>query len=161
MWHKSWWLCVSLRNMVCCFIRHYKGYVYFKYNGFPFRCNIICYLWHIQNLILYKTVKAEKFKSQINLLENKIILNETGHKPCFFIKKQKTPLTTIHMYGIIYIVRDLPIYSQKGKCTMRKSKWFRFVFEDGFCCICRGFSKIEMAVIVKEHGKLVSKILEN
>jgi hypothetical protein len=37
-------------------------------------------------------------------------------------------------------------------------KWYRFIFEDGYCFEARGLSKLEKAVEEREHGKLISKI---
>ena len=30
-----------------------------------------------------------------------------------------------------------------------------YIFEDGYSCYVRGFSKQELAVVIKKHGKLV------
>ena len=35
--------------------------------------------------------------------------------------------------------------------------FYRFIFADGYCCECRGFSKQELAVEERKHGKLVRK----
>lgn len=44
---------------------------------------------------------------------------------------------------------------------MAKAKWYRWVWEDGTVSICRGFDRIEKAAMEREHGKLISKTLEN
>lgn len=41
---------------------------------------------------------------------------------------------------------------------MKKYNWYRFTFEDGTVTICRGYSRQEMAVEVRKHGKLISKV---
>lgn len=43
---------------------------------------------------------------------------------------------------------------------MKKSTWYRFVWEDGSVSVCRGYSKTEMYWQVKNHGKLISKTVE-
>lgn len=43
---------------------------------------------------------------------------------------------------------------------MKKIKWYRFVFADGYACICAGMSKMELASAERVHGKLVSKSFE-
>ena len=43
---------------------------------------------------------------------------------------------------------------------MKKYKWHRFVWADGTESICRGYSRQEMAVEVRKHGKLIAKIYE-
>ena len=42
----------------------------------------------------------------------------------------------------------------------KKCKWYLFTFEDGYQAICRGYSRQEMAVEVRKHGKLVSKVCQ-
>ena len=39
-------------------------------------------------------------------------------------------------------------------------KFFRFTFEDGHVCVCRGMSKQELKMKVLKHGKLMSKVLD-
>lgn len=43
---------------------------------------------------------------------------------------------------------------------MAKTKWYWFLFEDGYKCCCMGMSKLELSHEVQKHGKLVCKILE-
>ncbi len=43
---------------------------------------------------------------------------------------------------------------------MKKVKWYRYTFEDGTVCIVRGFSKHELAVEVRKHGRLLSKVFD-
>ncbi len=43
---------------------------------------------------------------------------------------------------------------------MKKIKWYRFVFADGYVCICAGMSKGELASAERKHGKLISKSFE-
>lgn len=37
--------------------------------------------------------------------------------------------------------------------------FYWFTFEDGYEVCCKGFSKQEMRVEVRKHGKVISKIL--
>ena len=41
---------------------------------------------------------------------------------------------------------------------MKKDQWYRFVFEDGYQVITRGFDRVEMKWEILKHGKLVDKI---
>jgi len=41
---------------------------------------------------------------------------------------------------------------------MAKTKWFRFIFEDGYWCEARGLDRTELAAEVRVHGRLVSKV---
>lgn len=43
---------------------------------------------------------------------------------------------------------------------MKMTKFYWFIFEDGYRVCTRGFSKQELAVEERKHGKLVSKVLE-
>lgn len=43
---------------------------------------------------------------------------------------------------------------------MKKEKWYRFIFADGYFCICRGMSPQELGSERRQHGKLVEKKLE-
>ena len=40
---------------------------------------------------------------------------------------------------------------------MKKIKWYRFVFSDGYVCICAGMNKMELASAERKHGNLISK----
>jgi hypothetical protein len=40
---------------------------------------------------------------------------------------------------------------------MKKCKWYRFHFEDGWFCICRGMSKQEIMHEELRHGKFLYK----
>ena len=40
------------------------------------------------------------------------------------------------------------------------SKYYWFTFADGYRTCCRGFSKQELAVEERKHGKLIEKRLE-
>lgn len=37
-------------------------------------------------------------------------------------------------------------------------KFWKFIFEDGYYCICAGFSKQELTVEERKHGKLLRKV---
>lgn len=37
-------------------------------------------------------------------------------------------------------------------------KFYMFTFADGYVIITRGFSRIEKAVEIRKHGKIVSKV---
>lgn len=43
---------------------------------------------------------------------------------------------------------------------MKMTKFYWFIFEDGYRVCTRGFSKQELAVEERLHGKLVAKVLE-
>ncbi len=43
---------------------------------------------------------------------------------------------------------------------MKTYKWYRFTFADGYVVICRGMNSMEKAAMVRQHGKLVSKVFE-
>lgn len=41
---------------------------------------------------------------------------------------------------------------------MKKMKWYRFTWADGYISECRGYSRQERAVEERKHGKLISKV---
>lgn len=41
---------------------------------------------------------------------------------------------------------------------MKKVKWYRFTWADGYFSECRGYSRQERAVEERKHGKLISKV---
>ena len=43
---------------------------------------------------------------------------------------------------------------------MKKVKWYRFTFADGFVCVVRNLSAMELKVEERKHGKLISKTYE-
>ena len=59
----------------------------------------------------------------------------------------KKRLTFRRKYGILYTE------IRKGVLIM----YYWFTFEDGYSVCVRGFSKQEMRVEIRKHGKLVSK----
>lgn len=43
---------------------------------------------------------------------------------------------------------------------MKKVKWYRYTFTDGCVSIVRGYSKHELSIMERDHGKLISKVFE-
>jgi hypothetical protein len=43
---------------------------------------------------------------------------------------------------------------------MAKAKWYRWTWADGTVTICRGYDRTEKASMERNHGKLISKVLE-
>ena len=43
---------------------------------------------------------------------------------------------------------------------MAKAKWYRWTWADGTVTICRGYDRTEKASMERNHGKLISKMLE-
>ena len=41
---------------------------------------------------------------------------------------------------------------------MKNKTFYCFTFEDGYYCYAFGFSKQELAVEIRKHGKLISKV---
>ena len=41
---------------------------------------------------------------------------------------------------------------------MKKMKWYRFTWSDGYITECRGYSAQERRVMERDHGKLISKV---
>ena len=35
--------------------------------------------------------------------------------------------------------------------------WYKWIFEDGYFEICKGYDKVEMQHMVAKHGKLIRK----
>ena len=59
------------------------------------------------------------------------------------------------MWYTIYSKGDKP---QKGFDLMKKMKWYRFTWADGYISECRGYSRQERAAEERKHGKLISKV---
>ena len=43
---------------------------------------------------------------------------------------------------------------------MKKVKWYCYTFADGCVSIVRGYSKHELFIMERDHGKLISKVFE-
>ena len=41
---------------------------------------------------------------------------------------------------------------------MKKSKWYRYTWEDGTVSTTRGYDNTEMLAQIRKHGKLISKV---
>jgi len=68
-------------------------------------------------------------------------------------------LTNPLIYDIIVVSKgEHP--NKKGLVIMKKVKWYRYTFSDGCVSIVRGYSKHELSIMERDHGKLISKVFE-
>lgn len=74
-----------------------------------------------------------------------------------YVEKSFYDLTNPFIYDIIVVSKgEHPI--KKGFVSMKKMKWYRFTWSDGYITECRGYSAQERRVMERDHGKLISKV---
>ena len=74
-----------------------------------------------------------------------------------YVEKSFYDLTNPLIYDIIVVSKgNTP--NKKGLDYMKKMKWYRFTWSDGYITECRGYSAQERRVMERDHGKLISKV---